>query len=105
MTSIVKFTPLSGGGQSLDPHCYILQVDAFTFLLDCGWDFVHFESPHLSVVNRGTNNDELSKWIGKIDAVLVSYPDLVHLGGLPYAVGKLGLQCPESSKCVSSHLP
>lgn len=32
--------------------------------------------------------------MGQIDAVLLSYPDLLHLGGLPYAVGKLGLQCP-----------
>ncbi len=49
MTSIIKFTPISGcappgaaGFASFDPssspHCYILEVDGFTFLLDCGWD-------------------------------------------------------------------
>ena len=27
--------------------------------------------------------------VGKIDAVLLSYPDCPHLGALPYAVGKL----------------
>lgn len=27
--------------------------------------------------------------MGKINAVLVSHPDLEHLGALPYAVGKL----------------
>ena len=32
--------------------------------------------------------------VGKIDAVLLSYPDCPHLGALPYAVGKLGLSCP-----------
>lgn len=32
--------------------------------------------------------------IGSIDAVLISYPDQLHLGALPYAVGKLGLSCP-----------
>ncbi len=52
MTSIIKFTALSGG-QSDDKvdvhgvgHCYILELDSFTFMLDCGWD-VHFESKHL----------------------------------------------------------
>jgi cleavage and polyadenylation specificity factor subunit 2 len=30
----------------------------------------------------------------QIDAVLLSYPDVSHLGALPYVVGKLGLQCP-----------
>lgn len=29
-----------------------------------------------------------------IDAVLISYPDVSHLGALPYLVGKLGLNCP-----------
>jgi cleavage and polyadenylation specificity factor subunit 2 len=26
--------------------------------------------------------------------VLISYPDLKHLGALPYLVGKCGLSCP-----------
>lgn len=34
------------------------------------------------------------RYIHSIDAVLISYPDPLHLGGLPYAVGKLGLDCP-----------
>ncbi|XP_046656106.1 probable cleavage and polyadenylation specificity factor subunit 2 isoform X2 [Daphnia pulicaria] len=83
MTSIIKFCALSG---ALDdsPHSYLLKVDDFTFLLDCGWDekcsegFIH----------------ELKKHVNKIDAVLLSYPDQLHLGALPYAVGKLGLTCP-----------
>ena len=25
-----------GGGES--PHCHLLEVDGFNFLLDCGWD-------------------------------------------------------------------
>merc|ERR1719239_1735765 len=29
-----------------------------------------------------------------IDAILLSYPDALHLGALPYIVGKLGLSCP-----------
>ena len=52
--------------------------------MDCGWD------PKFS-----TNiTEELKKHVHKIDAVLLSYPDNLHLGALPYAVGKLGLSCP-----------
>ena len=37
MTSIIKLNAISGVmGES--PPCYILQVDEFKFLLDCGLD-------------------------------------------------------------------
>ncbi|XP_071961785.1 cleavage and polyadenylation specificity factor subunit 2-like [Antedon mediterranea] len=83
MTSIIRLTPFSG---VLDetPLCYMLQVDEFRFLLDCGWD-EHFSLQHMENVN---------KHIGQIDAVLLSYPDNTHLGLLPYLVGKSGLSCP-----------
>ena len=28
---------VSGGGDE-SPHCHLLEVDGFNFLLDCGWD-------------------------------------------------------------------
>ena len=37
MTSIIKLSVLSGG-QDESPLAYLLQVDEFKFLLDCGWD-------------------------------------------------------------------
>lgn len=37
MTSIIKFHCLSGAGNE-SPPCYVLQIDEFKFLLDCGWD-------------------------------------------------------------------
>ena len=37
MTSIIKLTTLSGV-QEESALCYLLQVDEFRFLLDCGWD-------------------------------------------------------------------
>lgn len=37
MTSIIKLHCLSGAGDETPP-CYVLQVDEFKFLLDCGWD-------------------------------------------------------------------
>jgi Cft2 family RNA processing exonuclease len=33
------------------------------------------------------------RFIHQIDAVLLSYPDPLHLGALPYLVGKCGLNC------------
>jgi Cft2 family RNA processing exonuclease len=35
-----------------------------------------------------------SRHVNQIDAVLLSYPDPLHLGALPYMVGKCGLSCP-----------
>jgi cleavage and polyadenylation specificity factor subunit 2 len=37
MTSIIKLQPFSGAHNE-SPPCYMLQVDEFRFLLDCGWD-------------------------------------------------------------------
>ena len=84
MASIIRLCPVSGGAGEETPHCYLLEVDQFTFLLDCGWD------PKFS----RSITDELKKHVHKIDAVLLSHPDNLHLGALPYAVGKLGLSCP-----------
>lgn len=83
MTSIIKLQPFSGVyGEG--PHCYLLIVDEFRFLLDCGWD-EHFSMAFIK---------ELKKVLPQIDAVLLSYPDHMHLGALPFVVGKCGLNCP-----------
>jgi len=74
---------VSGGGNE-SPHCYLLDVDGFHFLLDCGWS----EKFDMEFIK------ELKKHTSKIDAILLSYPDALHLGALPYIVGKLGLSCP-----------
>ncbi|XP_053394070.1 cleavage and polyadenylation specificity factor subunit 2-like [Mercenaria mercenaria] len=83
MTSIIKLQPLSGA-QDEGPPCYLLQVDEFRFLLDCGWD----EDFSLPVIK------EIKRNLHKVDAVLLTYPDQLHLGALPYLVGKCGLSCP-----------
>ncbi|KAJ8724145.1 hypothetical protein PYW07_008125 [Mythimna separata] len=83
MTSIIKLHCLSGAGDETPP-CYVLQVDEFKFLLDCGWD----EKFDIDFIK------ELKRHINTIDAVLISHSDPIHLGALPYAVGKLGLNCP-----------
>ena len=83
MTSIIKVTPLSGA-QDESPPCYLLQIDDFGILLDCGWD----ENFNMDFI------ETVKKHLHQIDAVLLSYPDPVHLGALPYLVGKVGLDCP-----------
>lgn len=83
MTSIIKLQPLSGAHDE-GPPCYLLQVDEFRFLLDCGWD----EDFSAAVIK------EIKRNIHKVDAVLLTYPDQLHLGALPYLVGKCGLSCP-----------
>ena len=49
-----------------------------------GWDERYDES-HLA---------SLRAIIPSVDLVLITHPDLAHLGALPYAVGKLGLVAP-----------
>lgn len=72
------------GAMDESPPCYILQVDEFRFLLDCGWN-EKFDPDFMKELRRHAN---------QIDAVLLSYPDPLHLGALPYMVGKCGLSCP-----------
>lgn len=88
MTSIIKLTCLSGGKDDNDDSCpipcYLLQIDQFKCLLDCGWD-AKFSS---SIV------EEIEKHYKTLDAILLSYPDPAHLGALPYLIKKHGLPCP-----------
>ncbi|GFO32279.1 cleavage and polyadenylation specificity factor subunit 2-like [Plakobranchus ocellatus] len=83
MTSIIKLHALSGARDE-SPPCYMLQVDEFRFLLDCGWD----EDFSMDFVK------DLRRAAPQVDAVLLSYPDHLHLGALPYLVGKGDLNCP-----------
>ncbi len=83
-TSIIKLHTFSGAGDG-GPPCSLLQVDDFYCLLDCGWSDSSADQPYIN---------ELSKWIKKIDAVLISHPSMRHLGLLPLLVGKYGLNCP-----------
>uniref|UniRef100_A0A5K3EU55 Cleavage and polyadenylation specificity factor subunit 2 n=1 Tax=Mesocestoides corti TaxID=53468 RepID=A0A5K3EU55_MESCO len=82
-TSIIKLHTFSGAGDG-GPPCFLLQVDDFYCLLDCGWSE---DLPSSRIA-------ELAKWVKKIDAVLISHQSLRHLGLLPHLVGKYGLKCP-----------
>lgn len=37
MSSIIKFRALSGAYDD-GPLCYLLQIDEYKFLIDCGWN-------------------------------------------------------------------
>ncbi|CDI98145.1 cleavage and polyadenylation [Echinococcus multilocularis] len=82
-TSIIKLHTFSGAGDSYPP-CFILQVDDFYCLLDCGWSE---NLPRSRIA-------EVGKWAKRIGAVLISHPSMRHLGLLPILVGKYGLKCP-----------
>ncbi len=101
MSAILKFTPLYGT-KNEGAVCSVLEVDDFCILLDCGWD---------DKFNVETL-EPLKPWVSRIDAVLISHPDILHLvtissspprfnispviqqGALPFLVGKWGLSAP-----------
>ena len=82
----ISFTPLTGarGADPSAPSSYLLEIDDFVFLLDCGWT-ERFDEAQL---------EPLRAVVDRIDAVLVSHADLGHVGGLPHAIAHLGLSAP-----------
>lgn len=83
MGTSVQVTPLCGVYNE-NPLSYLVSIDGFNFLIDCGWND-HFDPSLLQ---------PLSKIASTIDAVLLSHPDTLHLGALPYAMKQLGLSAP-----------
>ncbi|KAE9617372.1 putative KH-domain/beta-lactamase-domain protein, archaea [Lupinus albus] len=83
MGTSVQVTPLCGVYNE-NPLSYLVSIDGFNFLIDCGWND-HFDPSLLQ---------PLSKVAPTIDAVLLSHPDTLHLGALPYAMKQLGLSAP-----------
>jgi cleavage and polyadenylation specificity factor subunit 2 len=82
--AVINFTPLYGV-HSNEPCCaYLLEVDDVCILLDCGWT----DEYNIDILKP------LQRVIDRIDLVLISHPDLAHLGALPYAIGRLGLKAP-----------
>ncbi|XP_043717262.1 cleavage and polyadenylation specificity factor subunit 2 [Telopea speciosissima] len=83
MGTSVQVTPLCGV-YSESPLCYLLSIDGFNFLVDCGWNDL-FDTNLLQ---------PLAKVSSTIDAILLSHSDTLHLGALPYAMKHLGLSAP-----------
>jgi cleavage and polyadenylation specificity factor subunit 2 len=79
----ISFVVLSGAKDE-SPFAYLLNIDDFHILLDCGWtdDF---------------NEDQLQSLIdhcAHIDAVLISHCTVQHIGALPYLCQHHGLSAP-----------
>ena len=96
----VSFTPLYGTHDAYTSIlCYLLTIttkyeseeqgnedgdtemttDKTTILLDCGWD----ERFDEQIVK------ELQNVADDIDAIVISQPDLAHVGALPFLIGKV----------------
>ena len=81
MSSLIKFTPLSGA-KNEQPLCYLLEIDEACILLDCGWD----ETFDLRLVQQ------LRKIAPRIDAILLTHCDVSHLGALPFIMAQQGVK-------------
>ncbi|KAM0066004.1 putative metallo-beta-lactamase, cleavage and polyadenylation specificity factor 2 [Helianthus debilis subsp. tardiflorus] len=80
MGTSVQVTPLRGVYNE-NPLSYLVSIDGFNILIDCGWND-HFDPSLLQPLSR----------IGsRIDAVLLSHSDTLHLGALPFAIKHFGL--------------
>ncbi|KAI8462590.1 MAG: beta-lactamase-like protein [Monoraphidium minutum] len=86
----MRFTPLCGAGADGGPLAHLLEIgppDAtLTLLLDCGWGGCADGS--------AAALQPVIDALPRVDAVLLSHPDLRHCGGLPIAVGRHGLAAP-----------
>ena len=69
----ISFKALSGAMDD-SPFAYVLFVNNFKILLDCGWTEEFDES---QIAN-------LKEYASSVDAVLISHSTIEHLGALPY---------------------
>ncbi|KAF5840626.1 beta-lactamase-like protein [Dunaliella salina] len=80
MGCAIKFTPLLDLGPE-QPVCGLLEIDNVTLLMNCGWS-EQFDEQLLEPV--------ISK-LPHVDAVVLTHPDVYHVGALPYLIGRHGL--------------
>ncbi|CAG8467764.1 8313_t:CDS:10 [Paraglomus occultum] len=81
---MIVVTAISGA-QNEDALCYLVEFDnEVKILLDCGWNdqFNVEDLKHLRRVAK------------QVDCLLLSHPDLPHLGAFPYACTNFSLNCP-----------
>lgn len=83
MSGALQFTAISGANNE-DAVCYILEVDDCRILLDCG----SYEN------YNGENLAQLQRVARQVDAVLLSHPDMAHMGAYPLAFSQYGMTCP-----------
>ena len=79
----INFSPIYGISSS-DPLCYLLEIDGYKILLDCGWSYTLNSNILLP----------LKSIISTIDIILITHSNIKNIGALPYAISKYGLSCP-----------
>ncbi|KAH0787055.1 cleavage and polyadenylation specificity factor subunit 2 [Histomonas meleagridis] len=82
-STTISFQPLSGA-KNENPFAYLLHIDEFTILLDCGWS----DSFDLTEIQN------ICECCDRVDAVLLSHPCIEHIGALPYLCQHKGLSAP-----------
>ncbi|KAJ1724832.1 hypothetical protein LPJ53_000968 [Coemansia erecta] len=82
-TNTLQFTAISGANNE-DAVCYILEIDDAKILLDCG-NYEDYSNESL---------ERLQRVARQVDAVLLSHPDMAHVGAYPLAYSRYGLTCP-----------
>ncbi|KAJ2452527.1 hypothetical protein EV183_002900 [Coemansia sp. RSA 2336] len=82
MASTLQFTAISGAHNE-DAVCYLLEIDEANILLDCG-SFADYSGEGLARLQRVAR---------QVDAVLLSHPDMAHVGAYPLAFKQYGLTC------------
>ncbi|KAI9473187.1 beta-lactamase-like protein [Coemansia mojavensis] len=82
MASTLQFTAISGAHNE-DAVCYLLEIDEAKILLDCG-SFADYSGEGLARLQRVAR---------QVDAVLLSHPDMAHVGAYPLAFKQYGLTC------------
>jgi cleavage and polyadenylation specificity factor subunit 2 len=65
-----------------EARCFLLECEECTILLDVGCDD-KFSPSVLDAIARLKN---------RVDVILLSHPDVQHLGALPYLMGKMGMR-------------
>ncbi|KAJ2003749.1 hypothetical protein H4R26_002904 [Coemansia thaxteri] len=83
MSNTLQFTAISGADDE-DAVCYILEIDEAKILLDCG-SYENYSAETLAQLQRVAR---------QVDAVLLSHPDVAHIGAYPLAHSRYGMTCP-----------
>ena len=81
--SSISFQALSGAKDE-NPFAYLLLIDDYTILLDCGWTDLFDVSQIKNLVDCCT----------RVDAVLISHPCIENIGALPYLCRHCQLSAP-----------
>ena len=79
----ISIKPL-GAGQEVGRSCILVKINGFKILLDCGWNET-FDTKLL---------EPLRSLASSVQFILISSPDILHCGALPYIYSEFGYEAP-----------